>query len=134
MFVIAVSSVQAQVSATQTITIDATGDARQLQVEVVRTQAAQARGLMFRQAIGADGMLFLYEKPQVAGMWMKNTLIPLDILFIDANHRVVKILRSAKPCSETIISSIQPVVAVLEIAAGNAAKWGVGIDDVIRLP
>lgn len=95
-------------------------------VEIAATPAQQQRGLMFRKALAPDrGMLFTYARPQPAAFWMKNTLIPLDILYIAANGRVLSIARNAQPHSQTPIPSGGPVLGVLEIAGGRAAQLGV---------
>lgn len=95
-------------------------------VEIAATPAQQQRGLMFRKALAPDrGMLFTYDRPQPAAFWMKNTLIPLDILYIAANGRVLSIARNTQPHSLTPIPSGGPVLGVLEIAGGRAAQLGV---------
>lgn len=95
-------------------------------VEIAATPAQQQRGLMFRKALAPDrGMLFTYAKPQPAAFWMKNTLIPLDILYIAANGRVLSIARNAQPHNLTPIPSGGPILGVLEIAGGRAAQLGV---------
>lgn len=94
-------------------------------VEVARTDAERARGLMFRKSLAADGgMLFISDTQQLVGMWMKNTFIPLDMLFIDRRGRIINIAENAKPQSLDIIRSAGPVVAVLEVAGGTAARLG----------
>ena len=95
-------------------------------VEIASTPAQQQRGLMFRKALAPDrGMLFTYARPQPAAFWMKNTLIPLDILYIAADGRILSIARNAQPHSQTPIPSGGPVLGVLEIAGGRAAQLGV---------
>ena len=96
------------------------------QVEIAATPAEQKRGLMFRQSLAPDrGMLFTYAKPQPAAFWMKNTLIPLDIIYIAPNGRVLSIARNARPHDETPIASGGMILGVLEIAGGRAAQLGV---------
>ncbi|QQR70067.1 MAG: DUF192 domain-containing protein [Alphaproteobacteria bacterium] len=99
-----------------------------LRVEIVRTDEEKARGLMFRTELAQDaGMLFTYDPPQSVVMWMKNTLIPLDMLFFDANGTIIYIEREAAP--ETLNprgpSGGPAVRAVLEIKGGLAAKLGI---------
>lgn len=102
-------------------------------VEMAETMAQQAQGLMFRRQMPADaGMLFPYATPQVAAFWMKNTFIPLDMLFIAADGRISHIHPNATPQSEASISSKGPVKAVLEINGGLAARLGVRVGDVVR--
>lgn len=95
-------------------------------VELAETAEQQERGLMYRRnlATGA-GMLFDFGEPRVITMWMENTYIPLDMLFIDEGGVVAGISRNTKPLSRTIISSRIPVRAVLEINAGAAAHLGI---------
>jgi uncharacterized membrane protein (UPF0127 family) len=95
-------------------------------VELAITPAEQQRGLMFRKSLAPDrGMLFPYSKPQRAAFWMKNTLIPLDIIYIAPNGRVLSIARNAVPHDETPIPSGGVVGGVLEIAGGRAAQLGI---------
>jgi uncharacterized membrane protein (UPF0127 family) len=85
----------------------------------------QAQGLMFVRALPAmRGMLFVHESPKPMSMWMKNTYIPLDMVFIDAHGRIQQIVEQTKPHSLDIISSSEPALAVLEIAAGEAKRLG----------
>ncbi len=96
------------------------------QVEIAATHAEQQRGLMFRKSLAPDrGMLFTYAKPQPAAFWMKNTLIPLDIIYIAPNGRVLSIVRNAQPHNEMPMPSGGPILGVLEIAGGRAAQLGV---------
>jgi uncharacterized membrane protein (UPF0127 family) len=95
-------------------------------VEIAATPAEQERGLMFRKSLAPDrGMLFIYKQPQPAAYWMRNTLIPLDILFIAPDGHVLSIARNARPLDETPIPSGGIISAVLEIAGGRAAQLGV---------
>lgn len=96
------------------------------QVEIAATQAEQARGLMFRKSLAPDrGMLFTYRRPQPAAYWMKNTLIPLDILYIRPDGTILSIVRNARPHDETPLPSGGMVLGVLEIAGGRAAQLGI---------
>lgn len=96
-------------------------------VEVARTAEEQARGLMFREELAPDaGMLFVHRRPKVANFWMKNTLIPLDMIWIGANGRVLGVHENAVPHSTDVISSNLPVIAVLEVPGGTAARLGIG--------
>ena len=95
-------------------------------VELARTAAQQMQGLMFRRKLDANaGMLFIYQQPETARYWMKNTYIPLDMLFIASDGTVVRIAADAVPQSLAIISSGGPVRAVLEIKGGEAARQGI---------
>lgn len=102
-------------------------------VEVAATPSQRARGLMWRQSLAADaGMLFDFETPQPVTMWMKNTFIPLDMLFIAADGRIVNIARNTTPRSLAMISSLGPVRAVLELAAGAAERLGLRAGDRVE--
>ena len=101
------------------VTVD--GKLEIFDVEFARSEAEKATGLMFRERLADHGgMLFMWTNSSVRKFWMKNTLINLDILFIDSNYRVVHIEKSAKKGSSRIISSILPVKYVLEINAGQS--------------
>jgi len=101
-------------------------------VEVARTGPEQEKGLMFRTALGADeGMIFPMEAPRLASFWMKNTVIPLDILFIGFDRRVINIAVNAIPYDETPLSSARPAIAVLELRGGRAAELGIAAGDKV---
>lgn len=87
----------------------------------------QQRGLMHvRKMPVTTGMLFVYERPGIRSMWMKNTYIPLDLLFIDANGKVSSIVHNATPLSLASRSSTEPVKYVLELNGGSAIRFGIG--------
>jgi len=97
-----------------------------LQVEVATTRNEQTSGLSRRSFLGEkNGMLFLYKRSSVVNMWMKNTLIPLDIIFIDSNNRIVNIVRNTKPLSTKTISSKTAVKTVLEVNGGFCEKYNI---------
>ncbi len=96
-----------------------------LNVWFANTPEQQRQGLMFIKRLDEfEGMLFRYPRDAVIRMWMKNTFIPLDMLFIDAGNRISSIETHTEPMSERIISSRKPVRAVLELNAGSAGRWG----------
>ena len=102
-------------------------------VWVADTPARSEQGLMFLKWLPPDwGMLFSQETPRVMSMWMKNTLIPLDMLFIDGHGRVVYIRERATPQSEVIITTPLPVKAVLELSGGQCARLGIRVGDKVR--
>lgn len=104
-------------------------------VEVARNDAQRARGLMFRQSMPQDhGMLFDFERDQMVSMWMKNTYISLDMIFIFADGRVHRIESRTEPESEKIVSSGVPVRAVLELNASVATRLGLKPGDRIVHP
>jgi hypothetical protein len=99
------------------------------------TPQTRAQGLMFVSELRADrAMIFVYEPPQRAGMWMKNTLIPLDMLFVDDGGCVVKVHQRAMPGSLDTIQSTLPVTLVVELAGGTAQTLGISIGDRVLRP
>jgi uncharacterized protein len=99
-------------------------------VEVARTPDQQAQGLMFRTSLAADeGMIFPFARPQVASFWMRNTLIPLDMIFIRADGTIARIAANTIPHNEESVTSGEPVVAVLEIRGGRSAELGLSEGD-----
>lgn len=117
------------------LTITTRSATHQITVEVARTREQQQRGLMFRTSLApSTGMLFPYGEPQEITMWMKNTYIPLDMVFIRQNGTVHRIQRNTEPLSEQTIASNGPVTAVLEIAAGEADRLGIAPGDKIEHP
>ena len=102
-------------------------------VELALSPQQQAQGLMFRQSLASDhGMLFDFGQERMAGMWMRNTFIPLDMLFIGRDGRIRRIAADTTPLSEATISSGVPVRAVLELAAGTSARLGIAPGDRVR--
>jgi uncharacterized protein len=107
----------------------ATPDARlhKLKVWIADDDARRARGLMFVEHLDDDaGMLFLYPQPQTISMWMKNTHIPLDMVFVCADGRVESVVENTEPMSLKTIRSKGQVVAVIELNAGSAARMKIG--------
>ena len=104
-------------------------------VEVAKTDEERERGLMFRTSLpDGQGMLFDFSPEQNVAMWMKNTLIPLDMLFIQANGRILRIAENTKIKSEDIIPSGGPVRAVVELIGGSARKYGIEPGDKVGYP
>lgn len=102
------------------------------EVEFVDTPETRARGLMFREALAPDtGMLFDFERPHELTFWMRNTPLSLDIIFISADGRVVRIARKTTPYSEKLIKSGAPARAALEVEAGTADRIGLAVGDRI---
>jgi uncharacterized membrane protein (UPF0127 family) len=111
----------------------AAGDAR-FDVEVAASPEQQEKGLMFRTALAPDhGMIFPYDPPREVGFWMKNTLIPLDIIFIRADGTIARV-SPAQAMSLDLIPSGEPIALVLEIAAGRAAQLGIKEGDKVDWP
>lgn len=106
-----------------TLTIHTAHGAQRFTVWVAATEARREQGLMFVRDLPADeGMLFIEGRPYRAAMWMKNTFIPLDMLFIAPDGRIAKIAANTTPQSLATIRSDAPVSAVLEIKGGEAAR------------
>lgn len=112
-------------AATIPLTIAMAGRTHAFKVEVARSEAEQERGLMFRTGLPADGgMLFPFPKPKIASFWMKNTVIPLDMIFVRADGSIDRIAENTIPESLEPVASGGEVAAVLELAGGTAAKLG----------
>ena len=114
--------------------INDTGKPIQYHVEVAKTNEEQAEGLMYRLELKKNGgMLFLFNNEKKASFWMKNTLIPLDIIFINKNGSINKIYKNTIPKSKKRIISKGEVLAVLEINAGEAIRNNIGYESFIDL-
>ena len=112
------------------LTITHAGKPHRFRVEVARTGAEQEKGLMFRQAMGADeGMIFPMNPPRGAAFWMRNTVIPLDIVFVGTDHRILNIAQRAVPYDESPLPSAGSVSGVLELNGGRTAELGIGPGD-----
>jgi uncharacterized membrane protein (UPF0127 family) len=102
------------------------------QVEIATTEPERQRGLMYRKSVPeGTGMLFDFDREQVVVMWMKNTYVPLDMIFIRANGTIARIAENTTPLSEARIYSGPPVKGVLEVAAGTARKYGIAVGDKV---
>ena len=112
------------------LTIRTAAGERHFRVEVARSFEEQQRGLMFRQSLAADrGMIFPLVPLREASFWMKNTLIPLDMIFVRQDGTIARIAPETVPHSLAQVSSGEPVAAVLELAGGEAAKQGIAEGD-----
>ncbi len=110
------------------------GQAR-FSVELADTEAERSQGLMYREKMAASaGMLFVYPRPQPARFWMANTLIPLDMIFADAEGRVTKVHAMARPQDRTTIEGGEAVQFVLEINGGLARRLGIAEGAEMRHP
>jgi uncharacterized membrane protein (UPF0127 family) len=106
-----------------------------LNVEVADSAEERAIGLMHRQSMPHNsGMWFIYETPRTVAFWMRNTLIPLDIIFVDQHGEVQKIHMNALPLDETPIPGGDNIQFVLEVNAGLSERYGLGAGDFIRHP
>jgi uncharacterized membrane protein (UPF0127 family) len=107
----------------------------QFSIELADAPEERARGLMFREAMGPfEGMLFVYERPQSVHFWMKNTLIPLDMIFTDQTGRIASIHHNAIPHDLTSIFGGDEIFAVLEVNAGMSNRLGLKVGDVLQHP
>lgn len=101
------------------------GKSIELVLEVQDDDAERAEGLMFRKTLGSNaGMLFIWPEAAQRSMWMKNTFLPLDMVFL-RDHRIVGIIENTMPFSETILTVETPANRVLEVNAGSLKAWGV---------
>lgn len=109
--------------------------AARFNVEIADTDAERAQGLMNRRHLPASsGMLFVYDRPQPVAFWMKNTLIPLDMIFLDARGVVQRVHENARPLDETAIPGGREIFAVLEINGGLARRLGIRPGTEMRHP
>ncbi|MEP6263391.1 MAG: DUF192 domain-containing protein [Erythrobacter sp.] len=108
-------------------------DTHSFRVELAATVGAQAKGMMFRTEMAPDeGMLFPSRTVEVRGFWMKNTPLPLDIIFIGADGRIINIAENTVPYSLETVYSEGPAGAVLELAGGRAAELGIKPGDMVE--
>jgi uncharacterized membrane protein (UPF0127 family) len=104
-------------------------------VEIADTDAQRAKGLMFRKELPeGQGMLFDFHREQDVSFWMENTYIPLDMIFIRGDGRILRIAENTEPLSTRIIPSGGPVRAVLEVIGGTARKFGIAPGDRVAYP
>jgi uncharacterized membrane protein (UPF0127 family) len=114
-------------------------DGHRFSIEIAADEASRERGLMFRETMPADhGMLFVFDRPDVRTFWMKNTHIPLDILYFDQNYKLVSVQRRVPPCLDSgnncpVYPSAGPAQYVLELNAGMADKLDVNPGDVLSV-
>ncbi len=99
---------------------------RTIDIEIAETDQERTQGLMFRRSMGYDkGMLFIFEEADASGFWMKNTPMPLDIIFVGPDSQVVSIAKRTKPFSEEQIRPAAPKQFVVEVRAGFVDRFGV---------
>ena len=115
------------------LTIVSAGGRHEFQVEVMRNDEQRARGLMFRRELAADrGMLFDFKQEQPVAFWMKNTYIPLDMIFIDRKGEIANIAENTEPLSERSVPAARPVVGLLEVIAGTSKRLGIKAGDRVE--
>lgn len=115
------------------LTIEADGTRHVFDIEVARTASERSRGLMFRRELPEDyGMLFDFGPEREVSMWMKNTFVPLDMLFIRADGTIRRIAERTTPFSTDSIPSRGPVSAVLELPGGTTRRLGIAAGDTVH--
>jgi len=120
--------------AKDTLSIEtADGKTHRFTVELAITPQQQMQGLMFRRQMAADaGMLFVYQRPEPAAFWMRNTFIPLDMIFIGPDGRILNIAERTVPQTDTPVPSAGPVKGVLELNGGATSRLGIKPGDRVR--
>jgi hypothetical protein len=119
----------------QTLEIASKNGVHAFSVEMAVTEAEREKGLMFRKELPeGNGMLFDFHREQEVGFWMQNTYIPLDIIFIRGDGRILRIAENTEPLSTRIIPSNGPVRAVLEVIGGTSRKFGIEPGDRVASP
>jgi uncharacterized membrane protein (UPF0127 family) len=117
------------------LTIESAAGTLTFQVELAITPEQRRQGLMFRERLDADrGMLFDFGRTGQVTMWMRNTYVSLDMLFIDDDGRIHRIAADTQPLSDAVIGSGGPVRAVLELPAGTSAERGIKVGDRVIHP
>lgn len=128
-----ITPVHAETPTNGILSIETDSDTLQFEVEIADEPDERSRGLMFRESLGDDeGMLFIYPSPRIASFWMKNTQIPLDMLFIDAEGQILSIARETTPFSLSPVLSDGLVTSVLEISGGLADTLGIDVGDGVE--
>lgn len=127
-----------QVVNSQVLTIETVQGVRTFNLDIAQTEDQRKQGLMDRTVYPSDSaMLFVFDEPRYVNMWMKNTLIPLDMLMIDDNKHIVQIYADVPPCELEnsddcpLYTSSQPISYVVEINAGLSKQFGIDIGDTI---
>jgi uncharacterized membrane protein (UPF0127 family) len=119
----------------QTLEIASKSGVHAFAVELALTPEEQSRGLMYRRSLPeGQGMLFDFKRDQETSFWMKNTYVPLDMIFIRSDGRIQRIAENTEPLSERLVPSNGPVRAVLEVVAGTARKLGIAPGDRVAHP
>lgn len=107
---------------------------KHLEIEIAETPYERETGLMYRESLEQEqGMLFIFENEEPRGFYMKNTYIPLDLIFLNSNNKIISIQREAQPESLETIPSEKPARYVLEINAGLADEWNLQVGDSLIL-
>jgi len=131
----ALTGLGAQAASIQPLEIVTKNGVHVFSVEMATTDKEREQGLMYRKELpDGKGMLFDFSPEQQISMWMKNTYIPLDMIFIRADGRILRIAENTEPHSLSIISSGGPAKGVLEVIAGTAQKYGIAPGDRVAHP
>jgi uncharacterized membrane protein (UPF0127 family) len=131
----ALASAGAQAASFQSLEIVTRSGVQVFSVEMATTEQEKETGLMYRKELpDGKGMLFDFSPEQQISMWMKNTYIPLDMIFIRADGRILRIAENTEPESTRIISSGGLAKGVLEVIAGTAKKYGIAPGDRVAHP
>ena len=134
-FALFAAAVPAREAGQQTLEIATKSGVHVFAVEVVDNDADRAKGLMYRKELPEGrGMLFDFHREQEVSFWMQNTYIPLDMVFIRGDGRILRIAENTEPMSTRLIPSGGPVRAVLEVVAGTAQKLGIAPGDRVASP
>jgi uncharacterized membrane protein (UPF0127 family) len=132
-FVVLAGVGRVHAQALEALTLVTSSGRHDFRVEVARNDADRARGLMHRRTLPADrGMLFDFERVAPVTMWMENTFISLDMIFIRADGTIARIAENTEPLSQRIIPSGEPVLAVLEVIAGTSKRIGLKAGDKVE--
>ncbi len=111
------------------ITINTNNDSYTFDIEIADTSAERSKGLMYRESMKNNhGMLFIFDEEEELNFWMKNTLIPLDMIFFDHDYKIVHIQHDARPCKSApceVFSSLKPARYVLEVKGGTTERLGI---------
>ncbi len=135
LFLAAASGMVAEAAGLQTLEIASKTGVHVFTVELATNDEERARGLMFRKELPPDsGMLFDFEYDQDVSFWMQNTYIPLDMIFIRGDGRILRIAENTEPLSTRMVPSGGPVRAVLEVNGGTARKLGIAPGDKVAAP
>lgn len=105
---------------------------KKIDVEIAETDETRQKGLMFRESMQEEqGMLFIFPAEEPQGFYMRNTIIPLDIMFINSKKQIIKIHKKTEPFSERTLPSLKPAIYVVEVNAGFTEKFGIKEGDII---
>jgi uncharacterized membrane protein (UPF0127 family) len=133
--VLGLAGMPAPAAEMQTLEIVTSNGVHSFSVEVMANDADRAKGLMYRRELpDGQGMLFDFQRDQEIAMWMKNTYIPLDMIFIQGDGTIRRIAENTTPLSEATIPSRGPVRGVLEVIGGTARRFGIKAGDRVAHP